>query len=181
LDLAQWVDANAERLAERWLAEVAARSGPWPDEIRDLVSRFMGLFVSLLPVSVGPLRAQFEPLWLEAAELYGSVSAMRGLAAGEVIEEFQSLREALIRALYERPPKDGHEPLSLREILTLNRIVDQGVTQASVGHTDALFFALFQGSGLPASPTAQLLAEVREQIDGVASERDAILADVRRH
>lgn len=181
MDLAQWVDANAERLVERWLAGLVSRSGPWPDEIRDLVGRFVRLFVSLLPVSIGPLRSQFEPLWLEAAELFGSVAAMRGLAAGEVIEEFQSLRETLIRALYERPPKDGTEPLSLREILTLNRIVDQGVTQASVGHTDALFFALFQGSGLPASPTPAVLAEVREQIAAVAGERDAIVADVGRH
>ena len=44
-----------------------------------------------------------------------------------------------------------------------------------------LFFALFQGSGVPASPTPELLAEVLEQIEGVAAERDAILADVRGH
>ncbi len=175
LDLARWVDSNAESLAQVWLANVNSRSGPWNGQLHGLMEHFVTSFVSLLSGCLGPLRAQIDPLWLQASELYGSVAAMRGLAAGDVIEEFQGLREALIRALYHGLPTAGEQNLGLREILSLNRIVDRGVTQASVGHADVLFFALFQGSGLPPSLTPEFLAEVRDQIDAIDAERRDIL------
>ena len=181
MDLAQWVEGNGDRLAERWLIEVASRSGPWEPEVESLMSRFFHGFVSLLPGCLGPLRSQIQPLWVQAAELYGSLGSMRALAAGDIIEEFQSLREALIRLLYADPPKGGAEPISLRELLLLNRIVDRGVTQASVGHTDALFFALIEGSGLAAAPTSEVLQEVGDQLDALQTERDTVLAGSPGH
>jgi len=181
VDLAEWVEANEDRLAERWLTEVASRSGPWNPELESLMRRFLHSFVSLLPGCLGPLRNQIQPLWVQAAELYGSLGSMRALAAGDIIEEFQSLRDGLIRALHSDPPKGGAEPISLRELLLLNRIVDRGVTQASVGHTDALFFALIEGSGLATVPTGDVLHEVGEQLDALQAERDTILAGPPGH
>ena len=113
------------------------------------MGRFCGLLTRMLPGALGPLREHVEPLWLQTAELFGSVAAQRGLAAGEALDEFQILREVLIRELYADPPAGGRVPLSLRDLLRLNRVIDRGVTQAGVGHADALFFALFQGSGVP--------------------------------
>jgi hypothetical protein len=82
----------------------------------------------------------------------------------------------VIRLLYENPPLGGRTPISLREILRLNRAIDAGVTQASVGHTDALFFSLFQGSGIPDSPpTSELMQEVRTQLQEMGDELTAIL------
>ena len=52
------------------------------------------------------------------------------------------MRGLLIRRLFQDPPPEGSP--SLRDTLRLNRIVDRGVTHASVGHTDAMFFQLFE-------------------------------------
>ncbi len=131
-----------------------------------LLEEFLGLLVGMLPTVLGPHRDQAEPLWIRAAELFGATAARRGLAAGEVIEEFQILREAVIRFLYQEPPVSGGARLSLRDVLRLNRAIDRGVTHASVGHTDALFFALFEGSGIPDTPpNGRLVDEVRSQLD----------------
>jgi hypothetical protein len=87
------------------------------------------------------------------------------------VEEFQILREAVIRLLYQDPPLGGRVPLSLREVLRLNRAIDRGVTHASVGHTDALFFSLFEGSGIPDVPPAEeLVVEVRAQLEVIRTE-----------
>lgn len=128
------------------------------------------MLVEFLPAFLGPYREQVRPLWGQAAELYGSLAAMRGLAAGEVIEEFQLLREEMLRLFYDEPPVRESEDLSLRDALRVNRVVDDGVTHASVGHTDALFFALFQGSGVPRSLSGEQAVEVREQLATVRSE-----------
>jgi hypothetical protein len=54
-----------------------------------------------------------------------------------------------------------------------------GVTHASVGHTDALFFSLFEGSGIPeAPPTAELVDELRQELEGIRQELRQILGDV---
>lgn len=175
-ELAQWVEERSDRLRERWMDEIRARDGRWGEDLLKLTDEFFELFVGMLPVALGPYRHQVEPLWRQTAELYGSVGAMRGLAAGEVIEEFQFLREALLRFLYAEPPLEAVDRITLREILRLNRFVDRGVTHASIGHTDALFFALFRGNGVPDQPSPGVLAEVRDQLEGVRSE----LRDVQR-
>lgn len=113
-------------------------------------------------------------LWRQTAELYGNVGAMRGLAAGEIIEEFQVLRDSLIRLLYADPPPGGLPRVSLREVLRLNRFVDRGVTHASIGHTDSLFFAHFQGTGVPEKLTPDLVDEVRRQLSGIEVEYEAL-------
>lgn len=169
MDLAGWLEERASRISERWFAEVTSRGGRWEPELTAFMGSFLALMASMLPHLIGPFRQQVGVLWQEAAELYGSVGAMRGLAAGEIIEEYQFLREALIRLVYADPP-DGGPALPLREVLRLNRIVDDGVTHASIGHTDALFFALFQGSGVHQTLTPELLGELQDQLEAIRSE-----------
>lgn len=164
-ELAAWLDRRLERIAGRWYQDLERRGtlgdGPMPD----LLERFIQLLVAFLPELVGAGREHVEPAWAEASELFGTLGAKRGLASGEVVEEFQVLREAVIRLLYQDPPLGGTVPLSLREVLRLNRAIDRGVTHANVGHTDALFFALFEGSGVPEAREAEdLVAEVEGQL-----------------
>lgn len=171
VELASWVEARADRLADRWLREIRSRYDGRAGGVNEVLEEFVQLLVSFLPAMLGPYRDQVDPLWLRGAELFGNVAARRGLAAGEVIEEFQILREAVIRLLYQEPPLAGRVPISLRDVLRLNRTIDRGVTHASVGHTDALFFALFRGSGIPdVPPTAELKAEIQSQLDALRSE-----------
>jgi hypothetical protein len=168
--LARWLEDGAGPLGERWLASVRARDASLGNGVEELLEGFFGVLLQLLPLTVGPMRTAAETLWVQVAELFGSLAAQRGLAAGEVIEEFQILREALIRLLWASPPVDEPSGLALREVLRLNRVIDQGVTHASVGHTDSLFFALFQGSGVPESLTDDARYALREQLHGLETE-----------
>jgi hypothetical protein len=52
------------------------------------------------------------------------------------------------------------------------------VTQASVGHTDALFFALFQGSGVPEHLTDDVRYELRQQLQTMHRELDTLVRAV---
>ncbi len=108
--------------------------------------------------------------WKSAAELYGALGAKRGLAAGDLVEEFQIVREAVVRILFQAPPARYGAALSLSDALRLNRFLDSGVTHASIGHTDGLCFALFLASGVSTVPTAKLVAEVEEQLDALERE-----------
>jgi len=171
VELADWVESRLERIAKRWFQDMARRDGLNNGELAGIMQEFLDLLVSFLPGLVGAQRDQVDSAWAQAAELFGTLAARRGLAAGEVVEEFQLLREAVIRLLYQDPPLGGRVPLSLREVLRLNRAIDRGVTHASVGHTDALFFSLFEGSGIPDMPPAdELVLEVKVQLEVIRKE-----------
>ena len=174
-DLAGWITEHAGVLASRWLTDVDAKVSELEPEPKALLGEFYDEFMVLLPACLGPYRSQFEPIWRQCAELYGSVGAMRGLASGEIIDEFQVLREATIRLMFATPPSVRGTPLLMREILRLNRVIDRGVTFANVGHTDALFFALFRGSGAPKKLTDEQLREVREQLGAIRTESRRLL------
>jgi hypothetical protein len=93
---------------------------------------------------VGPLRRETKPIWMRLTEQYGQLAAARGLAAGEVVEEMQYLRELLIR--YLAPDIAALRPRQgMALLLRLNRLVDQGVTRAVVGYTDALVGTMLAG------------------------------------
>lgn len=173
-ELAEWIGERIQVLTRRWLQELDRRVEGDLEEARPLLDDLCPLLVSCLPHLLGPYRTQVEALWQEAAEFYGNVGSMRGLAAGEAIEEFQLLREVFIRQVFEDPPGDGVRSLGFREVLRLNRILDEGVTYAGVGHTDALFFALFQGTGVARSLTPELHSEVAEQIRSIRRELDRV-------
>lgn len=174
LELARWFQEHADEVVDRWVEEVRGRLSSWSESHGPTLRRFFDLHVAMLPATLGPYREEIEPLWLQVAELFGSVSAHRGLAAGEVIEEFQVLRDVLIRLLHADPPAEDGTPVSLRDVLRVNRVIDRGVTQASVGHTDVLFFTLFQGSGVPESLDEHLVEEVHVQLDQIEEDLNAL-------
>ena len=168
-ELARWLAERSDRIRDRWLADINGRGG-WTEPVEELITEFFDLFVDMLPHGLGPFKEQVEPYWVQAAGLFGLMAAQRGLAAGEVIEEFQMLRDAVIRFLYAEPPVAGPLRISLRDLLRVNRLIDRGVTQASVGHTDRLFFALFQGRGVSDGLTVENVAEIRTQLDAIRRE-----------
>lgn len=169
VDLAGWLHEHSTFIAERWAEGLLAARNSWSRAGESLVHTFCRGLVSFLPGMLGPYRTQILPLWSECAELFGSVAARRGLSAGEVIEEFQVLREVIVRLGFERPPSAGGA-LEMRDVLQLNRAVDIGVTQASVGHTDLLFFNLVHGSGGPTPLGRDDMDEVVEQIRTLREE-----------
>lgn len=117
-----------------WLGERAANSKAVSPA---LIERQLGLIFDVLAAMVGPLRREAKTIWAQVTEHYGRTAAARGLAAGEVVEEMQYLREILIRYLATSiaalRPRQG-----MALLLRLNRLVDRGVAMAVVGYTDAL-------------------------------------------
>ncbi len=179
VDLAGWLQDHSAQIAERWAEGLLAARNSWSRAGESLVHMFCRGLVSFLPGMLSPYRTQILPLWSECAELFGSVAARRGLSAGEVIEEFQILREVIVRLMFERPPATDRG-LQMRDVLQLNRAVDIGVTQASVGHTDLLFFNLVQGSGGPAPLGRDDQDEVSEQIRTLQDEGSRTMRHMAR-
>ncbi len=177
-EMQAWVVARSEKIVARWLSEVTKRLERRPQQLVDLLRDFYETFVSILPAILGPYRRRVRPVWQEAANLYGELAAERGLVAGEVIEEFQVLRVSLIRVLYAEPRMPPDVVPGMREVLRLNRLVDQGVTHASIGYTDSLVSALVAGPGVPESVTEELLTRVAEQLQAIRGEfRDIVGSD----
>ena len=165
-----WLDERVDSLRELWVQEIGARGLGQGRVDEEIVHRFAGELVGMLPMMLGPYRDQIRPLWIRGFELFGAVAAKRGLAAGEAIEEVHLLRELVIRDLYRDPPMGGTVPLSLREVLRLNRALDRAVTHASVGHTDALFFEFFEAEGGALLQGDDIAAEVTEQLGAIGDE-----------
>ena len=178
--LADWLRDRSPGIAERWAEGLRGGGGSWEGDAESILHPFCRGLVSFIPGLASPLRPEILPLWSECAALFGSVAARRGLSAGEVIEEFQQLREVILRMMFERPPIRPGGGLPFRDVLLLNRALDVGVTQASVGHTDALFFSLLHGSGGPAPLGPRELEEVVDQIEALQREQRSILRHAAR-
>ena len=140
--------ANREQFVTRWAAWITERMVDAPHMGRPTVERQLALMIDLLIEMAGPMRRQVAEMWFDACEFYGQTAAARGLAAGEVVEEIQHLRELLIRELSELiaalPARH-----SMATVLRLNRQVDKGIAHAVVGYTDALVQSLFAQRGTP--------------------------------
>lgn len=180
VELTEWLEERVPSLRDLWVQELRGRGLGRDARLEVVVEMFADQIVRLLPGLLGPSRDQLQPLGDRVAELFGAVAAKRGLAAGEAIEEIHALRELVIRDLFRDPPLGGTVPLSLREVLRLNRALDRTVTFASIGHTDALFFEFFEpevtsavlrGEDVAAEAEEQLVAiraEVREVLEHAA-------------
>jgi hypothetical protein len=176
-ELAAWLQDRVPRLHELWTEEIRIRAVGQHHDVARIMGRFVDQLTHMLPHLLGPLRGQVRPLWDRACELFGVVAAKRGLAAGEVIEEFHVLRELVIRELYKYPPHGGRRPLSLPETLRLNRALDRAVTHASVGHTDAMFYDLLERDGAAPAPTnGSMTHEAEAQLALIGEELERILA-----
>lgn len=167
--LGDWLEVQREFLASYWFEEISRRVG-MDQEMERVLERFLNLLTCMIPGALDHRRSVVDPVWKRAAELYGALGSKRGLAAGDIVEEFQIVREAVVRILFKAPPGRYGAALSLSEVLRLNRFLDSGVTHASIGHTDGLFFALFNESGVSTVPTTQLVAEIEEQLDALEVE-----------
>ncbi len=150
-------------MVERWAHWLGDRMTATSTVPPELVKRELLLLIDVFATMVGPLRRETRAIWSRAAEQYGRHAAIRGLAAGEVVEEMQYLRELLIRhlapAIAALRPRQG-----MALLLRLNRLVDRGVAMAVVGYTDELAASLMQhsedGNGRPTPDPAELTLAV---------------------
>jgi hypothetical protein len=127
---------------------------------------------------VGPLRREVNTVWFHVCEHYGRVASTRGLAAGEVVEELQYLRELLIRnlapVLVAMRARQG-----MAIMLRLNRVIDKGIAVAVVGYTDALVATLFSQNGVPSVGGDQDFSEVERQLAALELELEAVSREVK--
>jgi hypothetical protein len=134
--------------------------------------RLLKLIVDLLAHMSGPLHRETDETWFAATELYGRLAAVRGLSAGEVVEELQYLRELLTRDI-----ADIFVALPARQqlptLLRLNRVLDRGVANAVVGYTDALVATMFSREDVPV-PTTGHVPELLAQLDSLEGELKAL-------
>ena len=140
---------------------------------RSTVEREFRLLFDVMTEMVGPLRREINTVWFHVCEHYGRTASARGLAAGEVVEELQFLRELLIRnlapVLVAMRARQG-----MAIMLRLNRVIDKGVDVAVVGYTDALVATLFSQNGVPVHGPDHDFAEVERQLDGLEQELQAV-------
>ncbi len=138
-------------MVDRWIEWLGDRITGTPKASRDAVTEEFRLMIDVFAGMVGPLRRELRPLWGRVAERYGRHAAARGLAAGEVVEEMQYLRELMIRhlapAIAALRPRQG-----MALLLRLNRLVDKGVAMAVVGYTDAMVTTLIPSPDQDRSP-----------------------------
>lgn len=157
-----------DELVAKWAAWLGTRQTGGQGLDAATTERLLRLIVDLVVVMAGPLRREADGTWFAAAELYGRLAAIRGLSAGEVVEELQHLRELLAREL-----ADFFVALPVRQqlpmLLRINRVVDTGVASAVVGYTDALVASMFNREGVPV-PTADSVQQAVAQIANIEAE-----------
>ncbi|MEX1051688.1 MAG: RsbRD N-terminal domain-containing protein [Gemmatimonadales bacterium] len=168
--------SRRDRILDDWATWTINRTATSPTVSETVLRRFLAVLTDTLVETAGPLRRQALELWHAATEAYGRTSADRGLAAGEIVEELQYLRELLIRYLSEvitaMPPR-----ASLAGTLRLNRILDKGIAHAVVGYTDGLVEALYERRGVPVGGRGDGDDAAKQRLDHLESE----LARLRDH
>ncbi len=166
--LGRGIQAAREDIVAKWARYLAARQEGTVALGVPATERLLRLIVDLLAHMVGPLRRDSSETWFAATELYGRLAAVRGLSAGEVVEEIQYLRELLTRDL-----ADIFVALPARQqlptLLRINRVLDGGVANAVVGYTDALVATMFSRDGVPV-PTTDRVQELLAQLDVIEGE-----------
>ncbi len=168
-----------DAMVVQWADWLGDRITAAPTIPRTTVEREFRLIIETLSEMVGPFRREARIVWFHVCEHYGRVAAARGLAAGEVVEELQYLRELLIRHLSHSfsalRPRQG-----LAIMLRLNRVIDKGIAVAVVGYTDALVATLFAQNGVPAVGSEYDPVEVDRHLDGLELELAGVSQPDRR-
>lgn len=164
-----------DSLARQWADWLDDRSSTSPAIPRPLLERELQLLLDVLTELVGPLRREAIEIWSAACEHYGRAAAARGLAAGEVVEEIQFLRELLIRnlagTLAAMRPRQA-----MAIMLRLNQVLDRGIGVAVAGYTDALVAQLLAHNGVPSVDNALDPAEVERQVGEIEKRLGQLVA-----
>jgi hypothetical protein len=164
-----------DRLVADWSAWLAKRMAAvhhiaWPT-----VERHLALLVDAFIELSGPLGRPAAEAWNAACEVYGQTAAARGLASGEVVEEFQRFRELLVIGLSDAvvslPPRKA-----MAAVIRLNRSLDKGLAHAVVGYTDALVEILLNRRGVPIVASEPAEDEVLRRLEQLEEE----VAELRR-
>ena len=168
-----------DQMVVQWADWLGDRITAAPTIPRLTVEREFRLLLDVISEMVGPLRREVNTIWFTVCEHYGRVAAARGLAAGEVVEELQFLRELLIRNLAPvLAAMRARQGMAI--MLRLNRVIDKGIAVAVVGYTDALVATLFAQNGVPALDAEYDAGEVERQLDGIEQELHAIVKQQTR-
>jgi hypothetical protein len=166
--VARGVAGVRDELVAKWTAWLAGRQPGSTPLDADSTERMVRIIADLLVEMAGPLRREARDTWYAATELYGRLAALRGLSAGEVVEELQRLRELLILELAEffvaLPARQ-----QLPTVLRINRVLDSAVSNAVVGYTDALVASMFSREGVPV-PTTDSIQQMIAQLEGIEAE-----------
>jgi hypothetical protein len=167
-----------DSLVSQWADWLGDRMTSAPTIPRSTVEREFRLLFDVMTEMVGPLRREVNTVWFHVCEHYGRVASARGLAAGEVAEELQFLRELLIRnlapVLVAMRARQG-----MAIMLRLNRVIDKGVAVAVVGYTDALVATLFSQNGVPTQGANRDFADVERQLDALEQELQAVSQEMK--
>lgn len=165
----QAIRHDREQLLRQWVDWVDRRIEDTPGLRAPTVERQFAILIDILIELAGPLRKQATELWFSACEEYGRTAAVRGLAAGEVVEEIQYLRELLIHLLsetvFDLPPRQ-----SMAVVLRINRMLDRGIAHAVVGYTDALVETLLDRSGVPVAASEPVEMVVAARVEHLEEE-----------
>ena len=168
--------SNRDRLVTQWADWLMGRMSHVPIIDRPTIERQLALLIDIMIETAGPLRRQVAELWFNACDAYGRTAAARGLAAGEVVEEIQHLRELLIRNLSEviaaLPARQ-----SFAAVLRLNRLLDRGLSHAVVGYTDVLVETLLNKRGVVLGAFGPGETAVHKRLDQLEEE----LANLQDH
>ncbi len=166
--LGRGINAARDDIVAKWSRFLASRQAAGVVLGAPATQRLLKLIVDLVAHMTGPLRREASDTWFAATELYGRLAAVRGLSAGEVVEELHYLRETLTKDLadiFVALPARQQLPILLR----FNRVLDHGVSNAVVGYTDALVATMFSREGVPV-PTTDNVQELLGQLDGIEGE-----------
>lgn len=160
-------------MVARWIGWLGERITVTSSAPRDFVEDEFRVIIDTFATLIGPLRREAKTIWNDVTELYGRHAAVRGLAAGEVVEEMQYLRELLIRHLApeigQLRPRQG-----MALLLRLNRLVDKGVAMAVVGYTDAMVNTLIPPADGDAPRSLDESDELRDKLAAIKADLSRI-------
>jgi hypothetical protein len=170
---------SRDAMVSQWSNWLGDRITSAPTISRQLVEREFRLLLDMITEMVGPLRREVNGIWLDACEHYGRIASARGLAAGEVVDELQYMRELLIRHLAPvLAAMRARQGMAI--MLRLNRMIDKGVAVAVVGYTDALVATLFAQNGVPVAGSEFDDTEVDRQLEALELKLSTVVKKRKR-